>query len=71
MPTKAQLLKLLEKIPDDEELFLLRGSDRLAPGLVRYWAGAAWSRGCKPATVTAAKVCADRMEQTSKRDFPK
>lgn len=68
---KAALLKLLEKIPDDEELFLLRGQDKLAPGLVRYWAGAAWSRGCSPKTVEAAKACAARMEETPKRSYPK
>lgn len=70
MATKAQLLKYLEKIPDDEELFLLRGQDRIAPGVVRYWAGAAKSRGAGPAKVTEALQCATRMLSTKKRKWP-
>ena len=70
MTTKAQLLKLLEKIPDDEELFLLRAQDRLAPGLVRYWAGAAQSRGCGQAKIDEAQACAARMETWPKRKWP-
>jgi hypothetical protein len=70
MTTKRDLLKHLAKIPDDEELFLLRAQDRLAPGLVRYWAGAAQSRGASPAKVKEAKDCAARMEQWPKRKFP-
>lgn len=70
MTTKAQILKTLETIPDDEPLFLVRGQDRLAPGLVRYWAGAANARGCKPSTAQAAYDCADAMERWTPRKFP-
>lgn len=68
--TKAQIQKLLETIPDDEPLFLVRGSDRLAPGLVRYWAGAAAARGAKPSSVQAAHDCAGAMERWPDRKFP-
>lgn len=34
---KAELVKWLEKVPDEEPLFCLRGQDVLAPGTVRHW----------------------------------
>lgn len=68
--TKAQLIKTLENIPDDEPLFLVRGQDRLAPGLVRYWAGAAKARGAKPSTVQSAYDSAAAMERWKTRKYP-
>lgn len=70
MATKAQVLARLAKLPDDEPLFLLEGHDRLAPNLVRYWAGAARARGAREAKVTEALTCAETMERYPKRKFP-
>ena len=70
MSTKAELLAALEKIPDDEPLFLVRGQDKLAPGLVRYWAGAARARGAGSKKVAEARACAVAMERWPKRKYP-
>lgn len=35
---KADIIKWLEKVPDNEPLFCLRGQDVLAPSTIRYWA---------------------------------
>jgi hypothetical protein len=70
MATKAEVLERLKKLPNDEPLFLLEGHDRLAPGLVRYWAGAARARGAREAKVMEALACADAMERTPKRKYP-
>lgn len=50
------------KIPEDEPVFLLRGQDMCAPGVVRTWAAYAEMQGAKPDIVGAAKQQADRME---------
>lgn len=34
---KADLIKWLEKVPDEEPLFVVRGQDVLAPGTIRHW----------------------------------
>lgn len=34
---KKELLKYLEKIPDHEELFLLRAQDESAPAVIMKW----------------------------------
>jgi hypothetical protein len=70
MATKAQVLARLKKIPDDEPLFLLEGHDRLAPGLVRYWSGAARARGARESKVKEALECADAMERYPRRKYP-
>ena len=35
--TKAALIAYLEKVPDDEPLFLLRAQDQSAPSLIIGW----------------------------------
>lgn len=60
--TKAEIIRLIEQIPDDEPLFLLRGSERVAPGLVNYYAGASEAIGTDPQTVAAARALAKRMQ---------
>lgn len=50
-------------IPDDEPVFLLRGQDKLAPGVVRAWADRASLAGDVDfALVTAVRRHADAME---------
>jgi hypothetical protein len=68
--TKAQLLETIEKMGKDEEGFLLRAQDPLAPNLVLYWAGAAAARGVSPAKVTEARECAGRMKAWPKKKWP-
>ncbi len=41
-------------IPDDEPVFLLRGQDAVAPGVVENWARAAGAIGASSEIVTAA-----------------
>jgi hypothetical protein len=68
--TKAEVFARLKKLPDDEPVFLLEGHDRLAPGVVRYWAGAARAKGARERKVIEALECADAMERTPKRKYP-
>lgn len=70
MSSKDQVRAMLDTIPNGEPLFLVRGQDKLAPGLVRYWAGAARARGCGEDKVQEAMQCATAMEQWPKRKFP-
>lgn len=70
MATKAEVLKLLEKIPDGEPLFLIRGQDRLAANIVDFWAGAAEARGTPAPKVAEARECSRRMRQWPKKKWP-
>lgn len=70
MATKAQVIKMLEAIPDGEPVFLLRGQDRLAPNLVDFWAGAALSRGAPPKKAAEARACAQKMREWPRRKWP-
>jgi hypothetical protein len=51
-----------EKTESGEPIFVLRGSDSLAPMLVRMWAAQRWQEGADPETVAAARACAEAME---------
>lgn len=37
MPIKSELIKMLDKISETEELFLLRAQDESAPSIVMKW----------------------------------
>lgn len=37
MPVKSEIIKMLDKIPESEELFLLRAQDESAPSIVMKW----------------------------------
>lgn len=62
---KADVLKKLEVIPDDEPLFLLRGRDTLAAAVVDCWCDDA-----QQALVNAEKVADARHVATVMADFP-
>jgi hypothetical protein len=47
---------------DDEPVFLLRGIDHVAPGLIREYARRCELSGCTPAHVNAVYRAADDME---------
>ncbi len=64
---KSEIVRLLDQVPDDEPLFLLRGSDRVAPGLMKYYAGASEARGVPPRDVASARETAEQMEAWPKR----
>lgn len=70
MATKAEVMAMLAKIPNNEPLFLMRGQDRLAPNLVDYWGGAAAARGAPAAKVAEARACAVAMRAWPKRKWP-
>lgn len=64
---KAEIIRLLDNVPDDEPLFLLRASDRVAPGLVAYYAGASEARGASGLDVAAARKLAEAMKAWPKK----
>lgn len=69
--TKAELLAYLAGVPNDEPLFLLQGSDRLAPQLVQSWHSAARHRGASEATLAAAADTVIAMRAFPRRSYPK
>jgi len=54
-------------IPDDEPVFLVRGSDAVAVRTVRFWANEAEAKGAASNIVEAARRQADEMEEWSRR----
>ena len=57
MSTKADVIKYLEKVPDNEPLFLLRAQDSLAMELVELWALRARSAGTPQDKILSAMDC--------------
>lgn len=53
----------LNKAADDEPVFVLRSTDKLAPILVRVWADLAKAHGCGHHKIREAKQLAHDMEQ--------
>ncbi|HVQ43742.1 MAG TPA: hypothetical protein VMT30_02140 [Candidatus Saccharimonadia bacterium] len=49
-------------IPDDEPVFLVRGSDAVAARTVRFWANEAEAKGAAPNIVEAARRQAELMD---------
>ena len=60
----------LDKVADNEPIFVLRAQDRLAPGLVRAWAMQAEAHGCAPDKLREAYELAEAMEQWPTRKYP-
>ena len=56
----------LAKAGDDEPIFVLRSTDRLAPALVHLWAELALAHGCGLGKVQEAKNLAEQMQRWAK-----
>lgn len=66
----AQGKGCLGKAADDEPVFILRGQDKLAPALVRWWAAEARKRGLSDEKVKDALTLAAAMEAWPTRKYP-
>jgi hypothetical protein len=60
----------LDKVADDEPIFVLRGQDKLAPALVRLWADLAELHGCDPHKLFEARLLAGQMDCWPTRKLP-
>ena len=60
----------LDKVLDNEPIFVLRAQDTLAPIVVHVWVSLAQSHGCPPEKIAAALACADAMENWPTRKLP-
>lgn len=60
----------LGKAADDEPVFVLRGQDIHAAGLVRDWADLAEGTRCSPEKVAEARDLASQMRAWRTRKFP-
>lgn len=60
----------LQKVGDDEPIFVLRAQDALAASLVRRWATLAQEHGAGPAKVAEAQALADLMDAWPTKKFP-
>lgn len=75
MDAKTELDWLRKKIDSgdispDEPLFILRGRDSLAAGIVREWASIAGDTICPAEKVAEAFALADRMDQWPIKQIP-
>jgi hypothetical protein len=53
----------LNRAAEDEPIFVLRANDKLAPHLVKLWAGLARMSGCGAAKTEEAEALAFEMER--------
>lgn len=60
----------LGKAADDEPVFILRGQDKLAAGLVGMWAELADLHCCPPTKVAEARQLAELMRRWPIRKYP-
>jgi hypothetical protein len=67
MPTK-HTCQCLEKVGDDEPVFVLRARDRCAPKIIRLWAEFARAEGSPEEKTQQARDIADEMEAWAKVD---
>jgi hypothetical protein len=67
---KAELLKKLETIPEDEPLFLLRGRDQIGVPLVVQWAIHAEAKGVNQPKLRDAMDIADAMDRYPIKKLP-
>ena len=67
---RAQLIKHLTKVSDDEPLFLIRAQDALGDETVRYWTGRAKQIGVAPEKVEDAEHIAREMAKWPVRKIP-
>ncbi len=63
--------KCLEKAGDDEPIFVLRSTDKLAPRVVRHWAWHAEAVGAPAEKVAEARGLADLMEAWQRENYSK
>lgn len=61
MSTKREGVPEYEKADLDEELFVLRAQDEIAPMVVLLWSLNAGMHGVPQAKIEAARACAKRM----------
>lgn len=57
-------------IPEDEPVFLLRGQDKFAAGVVSYWADCVELKGGDPEIVRRAREQVRRMTEWRKHKYP-
>ena len=67
---KPALLKYLEKIPDNEPLFLIRAQDCLSAKIVGKWAEEAGSLGVPRGKVMEALSCSHLMSDWLRKKLP-
>ena len=60
---------ILQKLGENEPIFVLRAQDVTAPGAVRSWAATVAARGMTLKAEEAFRI-ADEMEKWPKRKFP-
>lgn len=60
----------LERIKDDEPMFVLRAQDKLAHHFVRQWAAVAKSKGLSEERYSESMRCADAMELYPVKKLP-
>ena len=62
--------RVLDKISDDEPIFVLRAQDLLAPMIIRLWAEAAQHLGISDERYNEAIDAVEQMESWPTRKFP-
>lgn len=70
MSTKQEVLAALEKIPDDEPLFLVRGQDILSVQVVLQWIHSAMCAGVEGGKIQDAFLCAAAMAKWPSKKTP-
>jgi len=72
MATKREELQsgCMFRADDDEPVFVLRATDKLAPDLIRQWAILAHAKGCPEVKCDEAVKCAEAMEAWPNRKYP-
>lgn len=68
--TVRELKRRLDTLPEDEEIFLLRGKDLLAPQTVEFWCEQAAKLKVHPQKILGAYSCVERMRLTENRKLP-
>lgn len=61
--------RCLDKVEDDEPIFVLRSKDKLSPVMVRHWADLVEKLGSAPDKVHEARDLALRMEIYAEEKF--
>jgi len=62
---KSQAEEFLRKVKDNEQIFILRGQDALAPIIVTQWAELAAKMGVPTTKVLEAFHCAEAMRAST------
>ena len=62
--------EMMNKLGVDEEIFILRAQDVLAPMAIEYWAELAAKLRVKPEKILKAYRCSTAMQQYSPRKVP-